>query len=335
MKVYVIIPIYNVEKYLPKCIDSVFNQLHDDDVHIIPLCVNDGTKDNSVEILQQYKEKHPELIILNKINGGLSSARNFGLDYIKNDQDSYFIFLDSDDYLENDYIQKHLDIAQKYNSDVVCTHHINVEEGNEPPEFEYTSEVVEYSTFESVLALFSGEINSHGPCKLYKTQTWNNVRYDESVSFMEDQRTEFKVFLDAKKVVKYDYCGYYYLHRIGSLCQSKMTNKKIIDALNAYIYTFDFDYSQFANKELKRIKEQILQQFANVYLMMFGRFDKNDASEKEISQWNEIKRFRKSHKAILKFKPKSFKQFIKKIVFLCFPFWYKKLFSLFLKEYDN
>lgn len=335
MRVYVIIPVYNVEKYLATCLDSVFNQTCVKNVQIIPICVNDGSTDKSTSILENYKSKFSNLVVINKKNGGLSSARNAGLNFIENDKDSYFIFLDSDDFIKTDYIEKMLDSAFLNNADVVCTTHINIEEGGPIIDCDYTDEVSEYTKYESLLALFGNKIYSHGPCKLYKVSTWNGIRYDESVSFMEDQRTEFKVFLNSEKVIKINYRGYYYLHRVGSLCKSKMSNKKIIDALNSYIYTFNYSYNCFEENQICEIKNLIIQQLGAVYLMMLGRFDKKNASQEELGYWNEIKDFCKENKVIKIFKPKNIKERLKKVCYRSIPFLYKPLFSLFLKKYDN
>ena len=113
-KVSIIVPIYNVEKYLVKCLESLVNQTLDD-IQII--LVNDGTKDNSGEIAKQYKERYPEKIIyLEKENGGLSDARNFGLPYATG---KYVAFLDSDDYVELNLYEEMYNLAQKENSDMV------------------------------------------------------------------------------------------------------------------------------------------------------------------------------------------------------------------------
>lgn len=92
-KISVVIPIYNVQKYLSRCLESVVNQTLMD---IEILCVNDGTKDNSIEIVRQYMEYDDRIILINKENGGLSSARNAGLTQASG---KYIMFLDSDDFL--------------------------------------------------------------------------------------------------------------------------------------------------------------------------------------------------------------------------------------------
>ena len=113
-KVSVIVPFYNVENYIEKCLNSLVNQTLEE-IQII--LVNDGSKDKSVDIVKDFLNRYPEKILyLEKENGGLSDARNFGIPYAKGE---YIAFLDSDDYVEKDIYENMYDIAKKENSDMV------------------------------------------------------------------------------------------------------------------------------------------------------------------------------------------------------------------------
>lgn len=113
-KVSVIVPVYNVEKYLEKCLKSLVGQTLMDMEIII---VNDGSTDNSKEIVEKIRKQFPNKIIyVEKENGGLSDARNYGIPYAKGE---YIAFFDSDDYVEKDMYKKMYEIAQKENSDMV------------------------------------------------------------------------------------------------------------------------------------------------------------------------------------------------------------------------
>ena len=96
----VIIPTYNSEKYISDCLDSILNQTQRD-IEIV--CVNDGSKDNSLAILNDYKNKDTRIKIVSKLNGGRSSARNYGID---NSSGEYLLFVDADDELEIEAIEK-------------------------------------------------------------------------------------------------------------------------------------------------------------------------------------------------------------------------------------
>ena len=113
-KVSIIVPVYNVEKYITKSLESLVNQTLEDIEIII---VNDGTKDNSMKIVREFAIKNPKKIVcLEKQNGGLSDARNYGIPYAKGE---YIAFLDSDDYVELDMYEKMYKLAKKENSDMV------------------------------------------------------------------------------------------------------------------------------------------------------------------------------------------------------------------------
>lgn len=112
-KVSVIIPVYNVEKLLKRCLDSVLNQTLKD-IEII--CVNDGSTDNSSLILEEYK-KFENIKIINQKNSGLSVARNTGLKYASAD---YVAFLDSDDFVDSDFYEKLFNSIEKEKADIAC-----------------------------------------------------------------------------------------------------------------------------------------------------------------------------------------------------------------------
>lgn len=112
-KVSVIVPVYNVEKYIEKCLESLVNQTLEDIEIII---VNDGSKDDSDKIIKKYQEKYKNIVYLEKENGGLSDARNFGIPHAKGE---YIAFLDSDDYIEYDMYEKMYNKAIENDSDYV------------------------------------------------------------------------------------------------------------------------------------------------------------------------------------------------------------------------
>lgn len=113
MKVSVIVPVYNVEKYLKKCMDSLVSQTLKD-IEII--AINDGSTDSSLEILNDYKKDHDNIKVLTKENGGLSDARNYGIPYATGE---YIAFLDSDDYVDSSIYEKMYNKAKENDADYV------------------------------------------------------------------------------------------------------------------------------------------------------------------------------------------------------------------------
>ena len=112
----IIVPVYNVEKYLARCLDSLVNQsLKDMEIIVI----NDGTKDNSQQIIDDYASRYPQIRAFKKENGGIADTRNFGLKQIRGE---YFGFIDSDDYTRTDMYEKMIAAAKRENADVVVSH---------------------------------------------------------------------------------------------------------------------------------------------------------------------------------------------------------------------
>ncbi|MEI0748343.1 glycosyltransferase family 2 protein [Brachyspira pulli] len=125
IKVSVVLPIYNVEKYLPKCLDSVINQTLKD-IEII--CVNDCSTDNCENIIKEYIKKDSRIkLINNEKNSGVGLSRNIG---VNSSNAEYIAFIDSDDYIENNYLEELYNSAVKYDADIVFTNNLNIVRGN-------------------------------------------------------------------------------------------------------------------------------------------------------------------------------------------------------------
>lgn len=113
-KLSIIIPVYNVEKYVGRCLESCLDQdLPKDEYEII--VVNDGTQDNSVQVIEKYIKPENNVTLIHRENGGLSAARNTGL---KHAQGEYVWFVDSDDWIEKDSLSKLIQYIKKYDLDV-------------------------------------------------------------------------------------------------------------------------------------------------------------------------------------------------------------------------
>lgn len=141
-KISVIIPVYNIEKYLARCLDSVISQTLKD-IEII--CVNDGSTDNSANILSVYAEKDERIKIITQSNAGISEARNIG---IQKASGEFIGFVDSDDFIEKDFYEKLYTSAIKNNADIACSSVIRENEKKKKILIEYKKEQVATSTKE-------------------------------------------------------------------------------------------------------------------------------------------------------------------------------------------
>lgn len=134
IKVSVVIPVYNVEKYIRQCLDSVINQTLKD-IEII--CINDGSKDNTLKILEEYSQKDSRIVLIDKENEGLSAARNQGTELARGE---YISYIDSDDWVDTHYLEALYNAAKKYNSDVACSSIIRVTGGRRRNKLIYKKE---------------------------------------------------------------------------------------------------------------------------------------------------------------------------------------------------
>lgn len=182
-KVSIIVPVYNVEKYLDKCLDSLVNQTLKE-IEII--VVNDGSPDNSQKIIDEYVEKYPNKIkAYKKENGGLSSARNFGMDKISKEIE-YISFVDSDDWLECNAIEEMYQNAKDNNSDIVVCDIIDHYPDNEI----YHNCTIFNNPFEVTPSVCN---------KIFKKEIINNIRFVDKIWY-EDLNFTTKLLLKKPKI---------------------------------------------------------------------------------------------------------------------------------------
>ena len=190
-KISVIVPIYNVENYLQRCVDSILSQSF---IDFELLLINDGSPDNSGKICDEYAEKDNRVRVFHKPNGGVSSARNLGLD---NALGEWIAFVDSDDYVDVDYLQELHSFALAYSADFVVMRY---------PNSVQTSNRVNYLTFKEFNLLFTDYQMYHGPgpvAKLFKANLIAHkcLRFKLGVEHGEDSIFVFQYLLETKDVV--------------------------------------------------------------------------------------------------------------------------------------
>lgn len=184
----IVVPIYNVEKYLPKCIDSLISQTY---TNIEIILVDDGSPDHSGQIADEYSRKDSRITVIHQKNKWLGGARNSG---IKQAQGKYILFLDSDDYISQDSCEKLLEVAKNNNPEVILFDHFNVDRtGNVistnshdlKQNMVYDKTLIKREIYPIVIS--SHEINS-ACMKMYRTDTLkeNAVFFDEEIRFAED-----------------------------------------------------------------------------------------------------------------------------------------------------
>ena len=216
MKVSVIVPVYNVEKYLRKCLDSLVNQTLKDFEIIL---VNDGSSDNSQNIIDEYKEKYANIKAFTKENGGMSSARNKGLEYASGE---YIAFVDSDDYVEIFFLEKMYEKAKENNSDVVICDYYAINSSEKI----YTKCHMNLSPDEKIEYLLSPPMVWS---KLIKKEIVSKINFTEGI-FYEDLDFCVRLLPYVNKVSFTDEPLYnYYLQHSGSIMTQKTFNSHLLD----------------------------------------------------------------------------------------------------------
>ncbi|WKX27168.1 glycosyltransferase family 2 protein [Tatumella ptyseos] len=213
MKVSVIVPVYNVESYVEDCIDSLINQDFDSYEVII---VDDGSQDQSINLISRMIQRNDNFKIVKKVNGGLSSARNYGMNYIKGE---FFTFVDSDDILDVNFLKR------TYNSigdaDLCCTGYNEISESGNYIKTTINNFDID-KQYENIVEAIDFIPNAWG--KLYKKSSFIEIKYPEGMLF-EDFAISYEVFFN-KKIIFLDDPLYNYRIRAGSIMRE--FNDKVI-----------------------------------------------------------------------------------------------------------
>lgn len=222
----IIVPVYNVEEYLQRCIDSILNQSFKNFELIL---VNDGSTDNSLKICKEYLLNDPRVKIINKENGGLSSARNAGINIAKG---RYIGFVDSDDWINKEMYKILYELCEKNNSDIAeCRYTVTT--GNEMNLDNSSNLITILNNEEAIKSLYTN--TSYGSVvswnKLYRCELFKDIKFPEG-KLNEDQFTTYKLYYKSNKIVSIDKVLYYYFQSTKSIMRSEFTLKKL-DAIEA------------------------------------------------------------------------------------------------------
>ena len=240
-KISIIIPVYNVEKYVKKCIESVINQEY---TNLEIIIVNDGSTDNSGDICDYYANKDKRIILIHQENQGLSMARNNGLDIATGE---YIGFVDSDDWIAPDMYYMLYDNAVRYNADIsMCNfYYIDHNEKKTP----YSNENVNVKMLEGVYKI-AHNIRLSNNCvwnRLYKRHLFNEIRFPKGKTF-EDIFVMHKLIENANKLVLSSQCKYYYLLRENGITLGQF-NLSQLDQVEAYMQRHEYISSNYVNLE--------------------------------------------------------------------------------------
>lgn len=214
--VSIIVPVFNVEKYLEECLDSILNQTYE---NIEVILVDDGSTDSSGKICDEYLKKDSRIKVFHKINQGVSITRNFG---VEKSNGEYITFVDSDDFLPKLSIEILVKEIEKEKADIlVCAMKRGKVKGN----LNYNKII--FNREEALIELFKGGLYRFSlSAKLYRTNIVKKYQFPKG-KIHEDQATTYKYFLEANKIVYIDYIGYIYYKRENSILTKKYNIKRL------------------------------------------------------------------------------------------------------------
>lgn len=292
IKVSVIVPVYNVEKYLKKCLDSVVNQTLKDIEIVI---VNDGSPDNSELIIDEYTNKYKNILSLKKQNGGLSSARNYGL---KHAHGQYVVFLDSDDYIDLNMLKDMYVEVTKRKLDILVCDHYKVYETNDNKTLIKSN--LKYSNDDIKNYIISSPAAS---LKMFKRNLFDDDFLFTEGIYYEDLSLMPTFIVKTKKIGFIDKPYYYYLQRNSSIMHQKEFNKKQLDIFRVLnniknIYIKNNIYEDY-KKEIEYLYITHLLRTATLRFLKFGNVEEylkmiNDTMKKEFPNWSKNVYFKKS-----------------------------------------
>lgn len=278
----VIVPIYNVELYLPKCIDSIINQTY---TKLEIILVNDGSPDNCGKICDEYAVNDLRIKVIHKDNGGLSDARNVAIDVAKGE---YLTFIDSDDFVSVDYVETLYNLVKKYNVKLSVSQFLPIYE-NESITPHHNDESQEFilSSYDAIETMFYQKLfETSAWGKLYHRSLWeDSIRYPIGV-LCEDLATTYKLIFNADSVAVTTYKTYYYLIRDSSIMGNAFNNKK-----NDILYIGNLVKSHLEELDSRLVKPFLCRMLSS-YFNVFFQIDKGN--EYENVYWKKICEYRLS-----------------------------------------
>ncbi len=234
-KISVIIPAYNAEKFIVECLDSVENQTYKN-VEII--VVDDGSGDNTYNVVKEYAEKHDNIVLVHQENGGVCAARNKGLDLSTGE---YVMFLDADDYLMSKAIELLYGYISVHGADIAAGTLVSSENSNREEE---NANPIVWQPREAIVKCLEDNPFTYSSCgKLFKRGLIGDMRFVNGRRIHEDSYFNFCVMLKDPRVVTVDQAVYIYRDNPNSASHAMFSEKF-------------FDILYFADEKCKKIKEQ-------------------------------------------------------------------------------
>ncbi|MBD7913312.1 glycosyltransferase family 2 protein [Clostridium cibarium] len=297
----IIIPVYKVEEYLRRCINSVLKQTYK---NLEVILVDDGSPDRSGEICDEFAALDNRIKVIHKKNGGLSDARNAGIDICEGE---YIAFIDSDDWVHDKYIENLYKLLKKTNSDISVCNFIKTAK-DKVDIYISNEEIYEYTKIEAleqfVDKFYVQMVIACG--KLYKRNLFREIRFPVG-RLHEDEFITYKVIFKAKKIVLTTAQLYYYWQREDSIMGSGFSLKGRLDALDAFEERGNF----FDSIKEMELRDKTFRIVFNIYKTIN---DKINLFEKNEEKMDFKKKFMNFKRVLRKTKQSFFLEFITKCI---------------------
>ncbi len=318
----VVVPVYNVENYVGKCLESIINQTYN---NIEIIVVNDGSTDNSLQKVNEYGIKDKRVKIISKKNGGLSSARNAGIDIAKG---KYIMFIDSDDFIELTMIETLYNNIKKYSKKIsVCNRYYYYENGEKKLRFPNKNEIISMDLNESYENLLSFKnFDMSAWAKLYDIKLFEDIRFPEG-KLCEDYYIMYKLF-DKTNGIVYDSRPllYYLQQRKGSITKK---SKLIFDYVYAAKEQMDFICGKY-----KKLENSAKSAYCLAFFTIYNKSIVNGGEIPKDYKKNMIKEVKNYCQYVYKNTNINFSKKLQVIIFLYFRFLYNFIIKTYKKLGD-
>ena len=226
-KISIIVPAYNIEKYIKKCLFSIQTQSYK---NIEVIVVNDGSTDGTLKVINEFVKNDDRFIVIDQPNYGVATARKNGIEKATGD---YIGFVDGDDTIEPFMYEILISNAKKYNADISHCGYMIVNGNTKTPHYG-TEKLIEQDNFTGVKDLLEGQFIEPGLCnKLFRSELFAYINYNvfENIKNNEDLLLNYYLFADSEKSVYKDFCPYNYFQRKGSAANSGVNEHMLFDPL--------------------------------------------------------------------------------------------------------
>lgn len=279
----IIVPVYKVEQYLDRCLESIVNQTYKNLEIII---VDDGSPDNCPQMCDEWAKKDNRITVIHKENDGLANARNSGIEICTGD---YVMFTDSDDYIELDMVEFLLDLAIENDADVArCGFFVNPQDGDEYTEFSDFSKKLPNKD-ELIIDLTTSGLSGTAWNKLYKRDIIKSHLYDKADGCSEDIMHNFRVYKDGCKVVFCDVPKYHYVIREESTINTQQFGVGAFDIIRAKQKILD--YAQDKPELLSFATKGFIK---SAFIVLSGCIQHNAFTEQKVLLRKEMLKYKKT-----------------------------------------